>query len=245
MTQTVQPVQPIAPAAAPAGPPAPSIRVERSVPVAVRDGTVLRADDYRPRAPGRYPVLVERTAYDLVLRLQEHGEYFAARGYVYVAQSVRGRFASEGEYRLFDDDGWGANRDGYDTVEWAAAQPWGTGDVGMLGGSYPGHTQYALPAAGRRVGDRFVDEHLAVADLQVEGAAGVGADPRLVAHLRPLAAGVRQGHQVAPAVPPARRDRRPPHVRLAHRPTPLGARAGAPIALPRRAWHAACSARGW
>jgi putative CocE/NonD family hydrolase len=141
MTQTVLPV---APAAAPASPPAPAIRIERNVPVAMRDGTVLRADVYRPRAPGRYPVLVERTPYDVVLRLQEHGEYFATRGYAFVAQNVRGRFASEGEYRFLDDDGWGANRDGYDTVEWAAAQPWSTGEVGVLGGSYSGYTQYAL-----------------------------------------------------------------------------------------------------
>src|SRR5262249_6792877 len=139
-----QPARPATPPGAPAGPPAPPIRVERLVPVAMRDGTILRADVYRPRAPGRYPVLVERTPYDIVLRLQEHGEYFAARGYVFVGQSVRGRFASEGEFRLIDDDGSGVNRDGYDTVEWAAAQPWSNGQVGVLGGSYSGYTQYAL-----------------------------------------------------------------------------------------------------
>jgi putative CocE/NonD family hydrolase len=130
--------------ALPVSTPLEEIRVERGVPVAMRDGTVLRADVYRPRAGGRYPVLVERTPYDVGLRLRGDGEYFAARGYVFAGQSVRGRYGSEGEARVMADDGWGLNRDGYDTVEWAAAQPWSDGRVGVLGGSYAGYTRYAL-----------------------------------------------------------------------------------------------------
>src|SRR5262245_7366919 len=107
--------------------PAEEILVERGVPVAMRDGTILRADVYRPRAPGRYPVLVERVGYDLANRCAAEGEYFARRGYVYVGQNTRGAYASEGEERPWRDDGWGANRDGYDTVEWAAAQRWSDG----------------------------------------------------------------------------------------------------------------------
>src|SRR4029079_5832786 len=48
----------------------------------------------------------------------------------------------------FLDDGWGINQDGYDTVEWAARQPWSNGNVGMIGGSYGGFTQY-VPAPTR------------------------------------------------------------------------------------------------
>ena len=44
----------------------------------------------------------------------------------------------------FRDDSAGTHQDGYDTVEWAAAQPWSDGNVGMLDGSYSGFTQYLV-----------------------------------------------------------------------------------------------------
>ena len=118
------------------------IQVEQSVPVPMRDGTVLRADVYRPQVEGQYPVLVGRVGYKLRDWVMDFytpmGEYYARRGYVVVWQNVRGTFASEGRFHPYWDDAWGANRDGYDTVEWAAAQPWSDGKVGMLGGSYSG-----------------------------------------------------------------------------------------------------------
>jgi len=122
------------------------IQVEQNVPVPMRDGTVLRADVYRPQAEGRYPVLVGRVGYKLRDWVMDFytptGEYYARRGYVVVWQNVRGTFASEGRFHPYRDDAWGANRDGYDTVEWAARQPWSDGKVGMLGASYSGLTQY-------------------------------------------------------------------------------------------------------
>ena len=120
------------------------IVVERNVPIPMRDGTVLRADVYRPRAEGKYPVLVERVLYELSNRFKANGELYAGRGYVAVGQNVRGTFNSEGEFGLGRDDGWGANRDGYDTVEWAGTQPWSNGNVGMLDGSASGFTQYMV-----------------------------------------------------------------------------------------------------
>lgn len=126
----------------------PEIEVERNVAVPMRDGTVLRADVYRPAHEGPHPALVERVAYELTDRCRAEGEYFAGNGYVFVGQHVRGCFASEGRRALFRDDGWGANQDGYDTIEWIAAQPWCTGRVAMFGGSYSGCTQYlAAPTA--------------------------------------------------------------------------------------------------
>jgi uncharacterized protein len=102
----------------------------------MRDGTVLRADIYRPKAEGRFPVLLQRTPYD---KRNEAG--FAvkavARGYVVVVQDVRGRYTSEGEWYPFKNE----SNDGYDTVEWAAALPHSNGKVGMFGGSYVGATQ--------------------------------------------------------------------------------------------------------
>jgi putative CocE/NonD family hydrolase len=110
----------------------------------MRDGTILRADIYRPAAEGRFPVLLERVAYELGARVGGYGPSYAQRGFAVVGQNVRGVFASEGELVPFRDDGAGTHRDGYDTVEWAAAQPWSNGNVGMLDGSYSGFTQYAV-----------------------------------------------------------------------------------------------------
>lgn len=118
---------------------------EKNVEIPMRDGTLLRANITRPKAEGTFPALVERTPYN-----KEGGsenaigapEFFAKRGYAVVIQDVRGMFASDGEFYPFRDDGAGVNRDGHDTVEWMAAQPWCNGQVGMFGGSYSGATQY-------------------------------------------------------------------------------------------------------
>jgi putative CocE/NonD family hydrolase len=119
----------------------------RDVPQTMRDGTLLRSDIYLPAGGGRFPTLLERTPYskDNSPECQVGSPpFFATRGYAVVIQDVRGRFASEGRYLPFHDDGWGPNRDGYDTVEWVAAQPWCDGNVGTIGGSYAGATQYRL-----------------------------------------------------------------------------------------------------
>ncbi|MFL5704020.1 MAG: CocE/NonD family hydrolase [Ktedonobacteraceae bacterium] len=120
------------------------VHVERQVTIPMADGTILRADVYRPSTPGRYPVLIERVAYELAGRCRYAGEYYASHGYVVVGQNVRGRFASEGEFVPFREDGWSDHRDGYDTILWAGQQPWSNGMVGMLDGSYSGGTQYLL-----------------------------------------------------------------------------------------------------
>jgi putative CocE/NonD family hydrolase len=53
-------------------------------------------------------------------------------------QDVRGRFASDGEFYTFRHE----PEDGYDTIAWAAGQPWSSGKVGMFGLSYVGATQW-------------------------------------------------------------------------------------------------------
>ena len=115
--------------------------------VTMRDGTTLYADVHLPAGQGPFPALLERTPYskDNSPEVQVGAPaFFAAQGYAVVIQDVRGRFKSEGEFVPFQDDGWGANRDGLDTVEWAAGQPWCNGAVGTIGGSYSGATQYRL-----------------------------------------------------------------------------------------------------
>jgi putative CocE/NonD family hydrolase len=118
------------------------ITVTRNVEAKMRDGVTLRADVYRPKAEGRYPVLLVRTPYDKQW-ISDFGHRGAARGYVVIAQDVRGRFESEGEWYTFRYE----SQDGYDTVEWAAALPYSNGKVGMFGGSYVGATQFLAAIA--------------------------------------------------------------------------------------------------
>src|SRR3954467_14642611 len=113
-----------------------AVRTELGVEAKMRDGTILRADIYRPQAEGTFPVLLQRTPYD---KRNERGFGLkaAARGYVVVVQDVRGRYSSEGDWYPFKNE----SNDGFDTVEWAAALPNSNGKVGMFGGSYVGATQ--------------------------------------------------------------------------------------------------------
>ena len=118
------------------------VTVERDVAAKMRDGVTLRADIYRPKADGKFPVLLERTPYN------KNGDYSfgmraAARGYVVVIQDTRGRYHSDGEWYTFKNE----PNDGYDTVEWAAALPYSDGKVGMFGGSYVGATQFLAAIA--------------------------------------------------------------------------------------------------
>lgn len=115
-----------------------AVVIQRGVAAKMRDGVTLRADVYRPKADGKFPVLLTRTPYD------KSGAFNAATctrvaeaGYVCVAQDVRGRYASEGEWYPFKHE----SEDGYDTIEWLAHQPWSTGMIGMWGASYVGATQ--------------------------------------------------------------------------------------------------------
>ncbi|MCY3763938.1 MAG: CocE/NonD family hydrolase [Gemmatimonadetes bacterium] len=118
--------------------------VRRNVMVPMRDGVKLATDLYFPAkhgeiAQGAFPAVIERTPYDKESKFSE-GRYLARRGYVAVRQDVRGRFESEGEWHPFAKEA----PDGYDTVEWVAAQPWCDGNVGTMGGSYCGSDQSAL-----------------------------------------------------------------------------------------------------
>jgi putative CocE/NonD family hydrolase len=112
------------------------VTVQRNVAAKMRDGVTLRADVYRPKAEGKFPVLLTRTPYDKTGAMG-FGLRAAARGYVVIAQDVRGRYESEGEWYTFKYE----SQDGYDTIEWAAALPYSNGKVGMFGGSYVGATQ--------------------------------------------------------------------------------------------------------
>ncbi len=121
------------------------VKVEHNTAVKMRDGVTLYADIYHPDADGKFPVLLQRTPYDKQGWSGDTSFFFkaAARGYVVVVQDVRGRFSSEGNWTPFFNEA----KDGYDTIEWAAALPYSNGKVGMFGGSYVGATQMLAATA--------------------------------------------------------------------------------------------------
>ena len=121
-----------------------SVTLEKNLSTSVRDGTILRTDLYRPDVDGLFPTLVCRTPYDKDT-YREKGHKMAERGYLVAIQDVRGRHASEGDFRpgFFSADHCDAE-DGYDTVEWAARLPRSSGKVGTFGNSYDGWTQRVL-----------------------------------------------------------------------------------------------------
>ncbi len=118
------------------------IIIEKNFDIPMRDGCVLRGDLYRPDGPEKLPVLLNRTPYDkslpLISGLTLDAIRAAQRGYNVVFVDCRGCFASEGTFNCFTDEA----RDGYDTVEYVARQPWADGKVGMFGASYMGVTQW-------------------------------------------------------------------------------------------------------
>lgn len=126
--------------------------VERDVEAVMRDGTVLRADVYRPQAgdSGERPVLLNRTPYDKTHpRYVWIAEEMVRAGYVAVIQDTRGRYESDGEWEwhLTAAGQRHEGEDGYDTCEWAAQLPGADGQVGTWGNSYPSGTAWWLAGA--------------------------------------------------------------------------------------------------
>lgn len=115
------------------------IQVKVGVPIPLRDGVRLAATLYLPGGQDE-PVaaIVTLTPY-LAQTYHGRGMFFAARGYAFLAVDVRGRGDSEG---LFEPN-INEARDGFDVVEWTAAQSFCSGKVAMWGGSYAGYAQWA------------------------------------------------------------------------------------------------------
>ena len=121
-------------------------RVQFDVPVPMRDGVKLAADVYLPEGAGPFPALLCRTPYDKGAGFSQAspshlvGNIFGPvrHGFAVVIQDTRGRHASEGDFQPFKHEA----ADGYDTIEWLAAQQWSNGRIGMFGASYVGATQW-------------------------------------------------------------------------------------------------------
>ncbi len=145
------------------------MRVERDVPIAVDDGLTLRADVFRPLAAGRYPVLMTYGPYAKGLAFQDgypsawermvadhpdiargssnrhqnwevvDPEKWVPEGYACVRVDSRGTGCSPGRIDPFSPR---ETRDYYECIEWAAAQPWSNGRIGLNGVSYYGINQW-------------------------------------------------------------------------------------------------------
>ena len=155
-------------------PPAGSLTVLRDLPVTVRDGTILRVNVVLPPGGGRFPVLMSAHPYgkDNLPRRRGRGwqvsvqyrvlrqtgpvrfssltgweapdpAWWTAQGYAVVNCDLRGAGTSGGEAALLSDQ---EGEDVHDLIEWAAAQPWSTGDVGLLGVSYLAISQWKAAA---------------------------------------------------------------------------------------------------
>jgi putative CocE/NonD family hydrolase len=116
--------------------------IDKHLQVPMRDGVLLATDVYRPAGPGPFPVVMMRLPYNkeqpVLLFLAGDILRVAQAGYAVVVQDCRGTWASSGEFSPYFQEA----EDGADAIAWAAAEPWSTGEVGMMGASYYGATQW-------------------------------------------------------------------------------------------------------
>jgi len=143
------------------------VRVDQDTPVPLRDGTIIRADIYRPTAEGSYPTIMWYAPYgkrgsflnmdnfkhptrmDVPTEWEDGLNSFEAPnpsdwvkyGYVVVSPDPRGVGSSEGNAYA-----WGSQqaKDEYDVIEWIGGQNWSNGKVGLTGTSYLAMSQYAV-----------------------------------------------------------------------------------------------------
>ncbi len=114
-------------------------RLLDNTPIRMRDGVDLIGSVYLPDASGKtWPVVIAPTPYG---RTSGHNKamQFARSGFVFILLDVRGRGDSGGHFTPWVNEA----ADMYDAVEWAAAQPFSTGAVGLWGSSYGGFLQWA------------------------------------------------------------------------------------------------------
>lgn len=112
--------------------------------IRLKDGTRLAHVVWRPSKEGRYPTLFTYDEYIAGGLSFKHAKPFLEAGYAVLSVSVRGSGCSEGVGYSFLDPPIAP--DGAAVVEWAAAQPWSDGNIGMFGNSNAGMSQLAVAA---------------------------------------------------------------------------------------------------
>jgi putative CocE/NonD family hydrolase len=108
--------------------------------VPMRDGVKLATDIHRPRGvSGPLPTILLRSPYNknTYRAALTQANFFAGQGYAVAVQDVRGKFSSEGLFKVYEGD----VNDWPDMFTWISKQPWSTGKIGTLGGSYLGEGQ--------------------------------------------------------------------------------------------------------
>src|SRR3954462_14838448 len=107
--------------------------IEERVPARMRDGVTLYATVYRPADGPPVPAILSRTCYEsrrlMTANAAVDPERAVSAGYALVVQDVRGIEPSEGAFEPFVNEA----ADGYDAIEWLAAQEWCNGDVFLSG----------------------------------------------------------------------------------------------------------------
>lgn len=118
---------------------------EEHVMIPMRDGVRLSAYLYLPAGEGKWPVVFEQRYANITSAgTRKNSADLARRGYAVAMVNFRGSQESEGTYVGYRALAWGEKKDGYDTCEWLAAQPWCTGKVGTFGSSQGGFAQNFL-----------------------------------------------------------------------------------------------------
>ena len=147
------------------------MQIDWEVPIPARDGVVLRADVFRPRKPGRYPVIMTYGPYGKGLAFQDgyktcwdrmaqdhpdvtagstnqyqswevvDPEKWVPHDYICIRVDSRGAGMSPGFMQLWSPQ---EARDFYDCIEWAGVQPWSNGKVGLNGISYYAMNQWQV-----------------------------------------------------------------------------------------------------
>ena len=118
----------------------------RAVMVSMRDGARMATDIYLPAAGGK----VEQGTFPTILKItpfnresepsQIQAQHWVSLGFAVVLQDMRSRYGSDGTWTQHMAYG----KDGYDTVEWIARQPWSNGKIGTYGVSFEALTQHTL-----------------------------------------------------------------------------------------------------
>jgi uncharacterized protein len=149
------------------------MQIDWDTPIPLSDGTILRADVFRPDDDGHYPVIMTHGPYAKGLAFQEgfpgmwgplsrkypdaisgtsskyqnwetaDPEKWVPDGYVCIRVDSRGAGRSPGRLDIFSPQ---ETRDYYECIEWAGTQPWSNGKVGLLGISYYAANQWQVAA---------------------------------------------------------------------------------------------------
>lgn len=126
-------------------------KLQADVMIPMPDGVHLSADVYTPAKAGKYPVILQFSAYNRDLHTtglpsgnNEIGSppVITDRGYVQVVVTARSIGRSEGDFQPWQNEQ--ETQDHYHCIEWAAQQPWSNGDVCLFGTSYYGMNQASV-----------------------------------------------------------------------------------------------------